>query len=87
MANKLDVTGLLCPVPLLMTARVAAALPTGERLEVIGDDPDLAPDLRRWCEEAGHRLLEIQCEDRRTRVTIELGAGTRGAMGAARPEP
>jgi TusA-related sulfurtransferase len=69
--HTLDVTGLLCPVPVLLTARAMASLEPGERLEIVGDDPDMLRDIPAWCDESGNRLLEIQQTGRRVRARVE----------------
>jgi tRNA 2-thiouridine synthesizing protein A len=69
--HRLDVTGLLCPVPVLMTARAMATLDLGERLEVVGDDPEMLRDIPAWCEESGNRLLEIRQTGKRIRARLE----------------
>ena len=45
--HRLDVTGLLCPLPVLRTASRVRRLPAGALLEVVGDDPLHAPRPRR----------------------------------------
>jgi tRNA 2-thiouridine synthesizing protein A len=48
-ARELDLTGLKCPLPSLMTARALRAMKEGERLAVTVTDP-LAPlDLKHLC--------------------------------------
>ena len=69
--HRLDVTGLLCPVPVLMTAHAAAQLALGEVLEVTGDDREMLVDLPAWCERTGNRLLEITEVDGRVVCRIE----------------
>ncbi len=71
--HRLDVSGLRCPVPLLMTARCVDALEPGERLLVTGDDPELELDVRRWCTEAGHRLVHAERAGNAARCLIEKG--------------
>lgn len=75
--HRLDVTGLLCPVPVLMTAHAAAQLGLGEILEVTGDDPEMLVDLPAWCERTGNRLVEISARDGRITCRIERAALTR----------
>jgi tRNA 2-thiouridine synthesizing protein A len=70
---RLDTSGMLCPVPLLLTARRVRGMQTGARLEVVGDDPAMAQDLRDWCQEAGHRLVELdEGVEGRVRALIEV---------------
>ena len=54
-----------------MTARFTKELEPGERLIVVGDDPDMLVDLPRWCEESGNRLIEIREEGGRVRCVVE----------------
>ncbi|MEE2778771.1 MAG: sulfurtransferase TusA family protein [Acidobacteriota bacterium] len=58
--QHLDTRGLFCPVPILMTARAMRSMQSGERLEVVGDDPGIAEDMPAWCRETGHRLVHLE---------------------------
>jgi len=60
--HRLDVTGTLCPLPILLAAREMRKLVTGDLLEIVGDDPGIREDMPIWCERAGHRLLEMEEE-------------------------
>ena len=75
-ANRhfLDVTGTLCPLPILLAAREMRKLQTGDLLEILGDDPGIREDMPVWCERAGHRLLELKEEEAGTiRSLVEKG--------------
>jgi tRNA 2-thiouridine synthesizing protein A len=72
--HRLDVTGALCPLPILLSAREMRKLHPGDLLEVVGDDPGIREDMPVWCERAGHRLLEMTEEEgRRIRTLVEKG--------------
>lgn len=73
-AERLDVRGTLCPVPVRLTARRVAKLSSGERLEVVGDDPMIRIDLPAWCDEEGHRVVRMEMEegDGEIRCVIEV---------------
>ena len=58
--HRLDATGLLCPLPVLRTARLVEGLAAGEVVEVVGDDPTLPADLEAWCATTGHRLVAVE---------------------------
>ena len=60
--DRLDVRGLLCPIPILRTAQRMRTMTAGARLEVVGDDPGIVEDMPVWCEETGNRLLGLQRE-------------------------
>jgi tRNA 2-thiouridine synthesizing protein A len=80
-AAKLDARGLLCPLPVLLTAREIAKLPPGARLLVEGDDRGILEDLPAWCAASGHRLVEIGEVDAKPgsraliRAVVERAAG------------
>lgn len=70
-ADRLDVRGLLCPIPILRTAQRMRTLPAGARLEVVGDDPGIVEDMPVWCEETGNRLLGLEREGDLVRCVVE----------------
>ena len=72
--KSLDVLGLFCPVPILLAAREMQSLRPGDLLEVIGDDPGIREDIPAWCEQAGHRLVEMVDEEGgKIRSVVEKG--------------
>jgi tRNA 2-thiouridine synthesizing protein A len=58
--HRLDTTGKVCPLPILLTAKAMLRLAVGEVLEVVGDDPAIAEDMPIYCVRAGHRLLSLE---------------------------
>jgi tRNA 2-thiouridine synthesizing protein A len=62
-AARLDVRGLLCPLPVLRTARQVERLGPGDELEVVGDDPLMRLDIAAWCAREGHELLSVTEQD------------------------
>ncbi|HET9225485.1 MAG TPA: sulfurtransferase TusA family protein [Thermoanaerobaculia bacterium] len=71
--HRLDVTGLFCPLPILLAAREMKKLKPGDLLEVVGDDPGILEDMPVWCERAGHRLVEMEEEEGKIRSLVEKG--------------
>jgi tRNA 2-thiouridine synthesizing protein A len=61
--HKLDTTGTVCPLPILLTAKALLKLEVGDVLEVTGDDPAILDDMPVYCLRAGHRLLEMEEDD------------------------
>jgi tRNA 2-thiouridine synthesizing protein A len=53
----LDVTGLLCPLPVLKARKRLESLPSGSVLKVIATDPMSLIDMPHFCMEQGHDLL------------------------------
>ena len=56
--NTLDLSGLLCPLPVLRARKRLQAMPSGSVLKVIATDPMSAIDMPHFCNEQGHALLE-----------------------------
>lgn len=54
----LDLSGLLCPLPVLKARKRLLAMQPGEVLKVIATDPMSAIDMPHFCNEQGHTLLE-----------------------------
>ena len=54
----LDVSGLLCPLPVLKARKRLESLQSGHVLKVIATDPMSVIDMPHFCNEQGHALLE-----------------------------
>ena len=57
--ERLDTTGLYCPVPIVKTAEKIKELGVGTVLEVISDDGGIEADLPAWCASFGHEYLGL----------------------------
>jgi len=53
----LDLTGLLCPLPVLRAGKRLAAMAPGAVLTVIATDPMAEIDMPHFCTERGYLLL------------------------------
>jgi len=56
----LDLRGLKCPLPALLTRRRLAALPAGATLRILTTDPLAVVDIPHMCGEDGHGLVETR---------------------------
>ena len=54
----LDLSGLLCPLPVLKARKRLKAMAPGEILRVIATDPMSAIDMPHFGNEQGHTLLD-----------------------------
>jgi len=70
--SELDVTSLCCPMPLVRLAKAVQGMSAGERLTIVGDDPMFEEEMRDYCEENGHRILEVSRDGRRVTLLLEL---------------
>ena len=55
--TELDLSGLLCPLPVLKARKHLQSMTTGHVLKVIATDPMSAIDMPHFCTEQGHELL------------------------------
>jgi tRNA 2-thiouridine synthesizing protein A len=60
MTEPLDLTGLLCPLPVLKARKALAALPAGAALVVLADDPMARVDMPLMARQDGHALLTVE---------------------------
>ncbi len=58
----LDCYGLLCPVPIIQTAKKIKEMKLGEVLEIISTDEGLKADLPAWCKMSGQQFLGVEQE-------------------------
>jgi tRNA 2-thiouridine synthesizing protein A len=53
----LDCYGLLCPMPIIQTAKTLAGMKAGEVLEVVSTDRGILDDMPAWCRMSGQEFL------------------------------
>lgn len=68
--KTLDCFGLLCPMPIIKTARAIKELEPGQVLEVISTDPGIKADIPAWCRAKGHEYLGFEENGETIRVYI-----------------
>ncbi len=62
-SDKIDVRGMLCPLPVLKAQKRLKSLQNGELLKVLATDPAAVIDFAHFCNEAGHELVSSQESD------------------------
>ena len=67
---KLDCFGLLCPMPIIQTAKKIKGMKIGEILEVTSTDKGIKEDMPAWCNLSGQEFLGIEEEDKIFKVYI-----------------
>ncbi len=60
--TKLDLTGLKCPLPVLKARRQINQMMTGDRIDVMANDPAAPLDFEHFCNTGGHELVEMRSE-------------------------
>jgi len=56
----LDCFGLLCPMPIIETARKIKELKVGQVLEVAATDEGIKADMPAWCKATGNEFLGVE---------------------------
>ena len=57
---KLDCFGLLCPMPIIQTAKKMKELQIGQVLEVDASDEGIKADMPAWCKATGQEFLGVE---------------------------
>ncbi len=70
----LDLTGMLCPIPVVKVSECLGAMSAGEVLEVIADDQGVKADFPALCRSIGSEWLGFTQEGRVVRSFIRKGA-------------
>jgi len=72
--TQLDVTGLLCPMPVLRARRCLDTLTAGEMLIVTASDPASVQDMPAFCKMSGHTLHMARVIEDKYIFEIEKGS-------------
>lgn len=67
---SLDCFGLLCPMPIIETAKKLKELKPGQILEVISTDPGIKEDMPSWCRLTGQEFLGSEEEGEVIKVYV-----------------
>ena len=57
---KLNLEGLLCPIPVVKVSQAVKNLPVGGILEATATDPGVLADIPAWTKSTGNELLSIE---------------------------
>lgn len=60
--QRVDATGLNCPMPIVLAAKAMKTLSAGATIEVIATDPGSWKDFQAWTRTTGHELVEASGE-------------------------
>lgn len=56
----LDCYGLLCPVPIIQTAKKIKEMKIGQVLEIVSTDGGIKLDMPAWCKMSGQEFLGFE---------------------------
>jgi tRNA 2-thiouridine synthesizing protein A len=58
--ETLDCYGLLCPMPIVQTAKKIKELEIGQILEIVSTDVGIKEDMPAWCRQTGQEYLGLE---------------------------
>ncbi len=64
--KELNLEGLLCPVPIVMTSETVKKMREGEVLKVVATDPGFERDIWNWSRQTGNELIKVERENGKT---------------------
>ncbi len=68
---KLDLKGLLCPLPIVKLSQAVKDLPVGAVIEGIATDPGVMADVPAWAKSTGQELISIEQQGKEYRFLIK----------------
>jgi len=69
--ETLDCYGLLCPMPIIQTAKRIKEMAVGQVLEVVSTDEGIKEDMPAWCRQTGQEYLGLEEEGDIIRVYVK----------------
>ena len=69
-ADTIDLRGLKCPLPALLSRRALARAAPGTAIEVLVDDPMAPIDVPHMCHTEGYEVLAVVAEGESTRLRL-----------------
>ncbi len=60
--KELDLSGLSCPLPIVMTSEAVKKLEEGKVIKVVSTDPGFERDVWNWSNQTKNKLLDLQKE-------------------------
>lgn len=68
---ELDLSDLVCPMPLLKAKQALNRISSGQRIKVLATDPGSERDFQVFAEQSGNKLLEMRFVDGKFHYLLE----------------
>ena len=69
-AKSLDLSGLLCPIPVVKVSKAIKDIPIGDAIEATATDPGVLMDIPAWCKGSGNEMLKMDKEGSAFRFVV-----------------
>ena len=73
MKYHLDLSNILCPLPVIKTQNKIKQLLPGDLLEITCTDPGTLQDIPTWCQMYGHHIIKVQQNESNIIFLIKVG--------------
>lgn len=73
--KSIDCFGLMCPMPIIKTAKTVKEMKIGQVLEVIATDKGIKQDMPAWCKTTGNECLAIEDKGEEIKVYVKKTKG------------
>ena len=57
--KEIDCSGMLCPMPIVLTTKTIKEVEIGKIIKVVSTDAGSPPDMQAWARQTGHELIEF----------------------------
>jgi tRNA 2-thiouridine synthesizing protein A len=68
---KLNLEGLLCPIPIVKVSQAIKKMEVGSVLEATATDPGVLADIPAWAKSTGNELISIERDGKLIRFLIK----------------
>ena len=68
----LDTLGQSCPMPIVMMAKKAKEMKSGQVLELLSDDVGSKEDVPAWCSRTGNQLIGTEQEGKIFKFYVKI---------------
>jgi len=68
---KLNLEGLLCPIPVVKVSQAVKTMKVGDVLEATATDPGVMADIPAWTKSTGNELISMEKDGKLIRFLIK----------------
>ena len=68
---KLNLEGLLCPIPVVKVSQAVKSMNVGDVLEATATDPGVMADIPAWTKSTGNELISMEKDGKLIRFLIK----------------
>ena len=69
-AKSLDLSGLLCPIPVVKVSQAIKEIGIGDAIEATATDPGVMMDIPAWCKSSGNEMVSMDRENGNFRFVV-----------------